>query len=298
MEYLAHYGIKGQKWGEKNGPPYPLGASQKSPSEKRYKISRIKSDISETSAKFNRAYNKALKDDEYDWTVESIKDEMGFYDDKTIKELGENFVADLKMTSQKLSRFNNILDPESKLPKKSKETSPEEDCLRVNPTGLNTAAYRLSPYINCTMCATAFELRRRGYNVMAKQKASPEELTLSMMLQDKYFSGKTKKYSSPSYKEFLSDVKKVEKTSKDGARGFVEYYYKKSHDGHILNYEIQNGQMVLFDSQSGDSADPATFLMEFSRPKKPGQYYRDFTITTNTQNLTPDYGAIRLLAIE
>ena len=33
--YLYHHGIKGQQWGVKNGPPYPLGASQKSPKEKR-----------------------------------------------------------------------------------------------------------------------------------------------------------------------------------------------------------------------------------------------------------------------
>lgn len=32
--YLAHHGIAGQKWGEKNGPPYPLKTSQKSSKEK------------------------------------------------------------------------------------------------------------------------------------------------------------------------------------------------------------------------------------------------------------------------
>ena len=31
---LMHYGIPGQKWGERNGPPYPLGQKQKSSSEK------------------------------------------------------------------------------------------------------------------------------------------------------------------------------------------------------------------------------------------------------------------------
>ena len=25
--YLAHHGVKGQKWGVKNGPPYPIGSS-------------------------------------------------------------------------------------------------------------------------------------------------------------------------------------------------------------------------------------------------------------------------------
>lgn len=33
--YLSHHGIKGQKWGVMNGPPYPLGASAKSYREKK-----------------------------------------------------------------------------------------------------------------------------------------------------------------------------------------------------------------------------------------------------------------------
>lgn len=33
--YLVHHGIKGQHWGKRNGPPYPLGADDHSSSEKR-----------------------------------------------------------------------------------------------------------------------------------------------------------------------------------------------------------------------------------------------------------------------
>ena len=33
--YLAHHGILGQKWGKKNGPPYPLDAGDHSSSEKK-----------------------------------------------------------------------------------------------------------------------------------------------------------------------------------------------------------------------------------------------------------------------
>lgn len=29
-EYLSHHGILGQKWGVRNGPPYPIGSSSKS----------------------------------------------------------------------------------------------------------------------------------------------------------------------------------------------------------------------------------------------------------------------------
>ena len=34
-EYLAHHGILGQKWGKKNGPPYPLDAEDHSAAEKK-----------------------------------------------------------------------------------------------------------------------------------------------------------------------------------------------------------------------------------------------------------------------
>ena len=34
-EYLAHHGILGQRWGKKNGPPYPLDANDHSASEKK-----------------------------------------------------------------------------------------------------------------------------------------------------------------------------------------------------------------------------------------------------------------------
>ena len=30
---LSHHGIKGQKWGQKNGPPYPLKSSDHSEAE-------------------------------------------------------------------------------------------------------------------------------------------------------------------------------------------------------------------------------------------------------------------------
>ncbi len=33
-KYLSHHGIKGQKWGVRNGPPYPLGPSQHSTASK------------------------------------------------------------------------------------------------------------------------------------------------------------------------------------------------------------------------------------------------------------------------
>lgn len=33
--YLYHHGIKGQKWGVENGPPYPLGSGDHNASERK-----------------------------------------------------------------------------------------------------------------------------------------------------------------------------------------------------------------------------------------------------------------------
>ena len=34
LNAIYHHGIKGQQWGVRNGPPYPLGAGAKSAKEK------------------------------------------------------------------------------------------------------------------------------------------------------------------------------------------------------------------------------------------------------------------------
>lgn len=56
---LYHHGIRGQKWGERNGPPYPLSGRQYSYSEERYK-KRTKKEYSLTNKKH---YDKTLSKD-------------------------------------------------------------------------------------------------------------------------------------------------------------------------------------------------------------------------------------------
>lgn len=55
--YIQHHGILGQRWGKKNGPPYPLGASDHSASEKKagWRKSLSKSEVDKTD---NKRYNK------------------------------------------------------------------------------------------------------------------------------------------------------------------------------------------------------------------------------------------------
>ena len=60
-EYLEHHGILGQKWGKRNGPPYPLSASDHSSSEKKAGWRQsLNSDRSENSDT-NKTEHKGFK---------------------------------------------------------------------------------------------------------------------------------------------------------------------------------------------------------------------------------------------
>ena len=58
MIYIAHHGIRGQKWGQRNGPPYPLSGGDYSAEEEKH--------LRERSSKDNSRYNKK----HYDKTIE------------------------------------------------------------------------------------------------------------------------------------------------------------------------------------------------------------------------------------
>lgn len=53
-DYLEHHGILGQKWGHKNGPPYPLDQSDYSAAERKAQTGGISGDSSKSGNKFNK----------------------------------------------------------------------------------------------------------------------------------------------------------------------------------------------------------------------------------------------------
>lgn len=59
-EYLQHHGILGQKWGQRNGPPYPLNESDRSSKEQRLN-SKSKSSSKEESEEKHKGLTDAQK---------------------------------------------------------------------------------------------------------------------------------------------------------------------------------------------------------------------------------------------
>lgn len=60
--FIAHHGIKGQEWGEQNGPPYPLGQKQKSRAELKAEKKDLKWAKRNESVINKKVYKKSKKE--------------------------------------------------------------------------------------------------------------------------------------------------------------------------------------------------------------------------------------------
>ena len=78
-DYLEHHGILGQKWGHRNGPPYPLDANDHSAAEKKAgwkKSLDAGSKVRSTVKKVNdasKSWNNKVSDADYKYMNERIR---------------------------------------------------------------------------------------------------------------------------------------------------------------------------------------------------------------------------------
>ena len=70
---LYHHGIFGQKWGKRNGPPYPLKASAHSASEKKAGWRKSLNNTSDVDTKAKRSYTSDIKNKRTGLTSEQKK---------------------------------------------------------------------------------------------------------------------------------------------------------------------------------------------------------------------------------
>ena len=96
---LCHHGILGQRWGRKNGPPYPLGASDHSASEKK--------------AGWHKSLDK-MSDDELRQKVyrKNLENQYNYYSTKTGKSRQANDAIDV--TKKGFRTAGNIANTISK----------------------------------------------------------------------------------------------------------------------------------------------------------------------------------------
>lgn len=249
---LYHHGIKGQKWGVRNGPPYPLDEGKKSMAEKRMENhgpkgrhfgagvggsngSRINWKKVAKGATITTAATAAA-------TIAFTLALRGYFKHRISQE-----------------RKTNLLEHSNDVIKKIVgEHSYDDDMMSVNnfegfmfgdPPG-----YRM----NCTMCTTAYDLRKRGYDVQANASNF----------------GRTEKdvaswYKNTTRKDFvktrkLSSLKEALNEQPEGARGNIITGVGPYDSKHSMVWEKYKGRIVITDCQSQATYDDVD---EILRPK-------------------------------
>lgn len=237
-DFLAHHGIKGQKWGQRNGPPYPLNPSDKSTAEKKAEGG---------SGSGNNKIDAFIK--------KYQNRQAGMIDPVTATYLT---IAAAYVALYAAIVVKNNIDYKKEL-KKYEETdvgdiqkkikgahTPEQDAAEINKGYADPD--NLGARMNCTMCSTAYDLRRRGYDVKAretKRGRTPGDIAKMYNIKEK---------DIPVYKSYDAFVDALRKEP-DGSRGLTFTSYGPFNSHHCVVWEKNNGRVIIRDTQDNESFD-------------------------------------------
>lgn len=173
------------------------------------------------------------------------------------------------------------------LPIKHFDSGKDADLATVNPGWENKDGYS---QFNCPGCSVAYDMRRRGYEVIAKE----DNAGLSSDQVVSFYKNPDVKYVSPdidadfmipglpTYQKELGDsVNRALDSEPDGSRG-VAWMAWNGGGGHMVAYEVENGQAMLYDAQNGQKFRPSDYAYMASE----FAYYR-------TDNLEPDWEQVK-----
>ena len=219
--YLMHHGILGQKWGKRNGPPYPLKEGSHTLVEKTGQGKNQADKI------LNAYGNKKMAG------MDPVTAVYATYVAAFAVSIAVNKIR------YKNEIKKNTSENQGDIQKKIKGRHSEADDLKavnpdyVDPTDMGARA-------NCTMCSTAYELRRRGYDVVAQKSVlgrKPKDAA-------KWFGIEKKDINSFKTRD---DFAKALENEPDGARGLTFTAYGQFGSHHSMIWEKKNGQILISD---------------------------------------------------
>lgn len=112
-DYLEHHGIKGQKWGVKNGPPYPLDEKEMSPEERYKNVRNIKKQALKVAKEYSDIFNKHAND-RYDkaWHEWYVEREKAIEEEKKKHRPNDDWLNFQVKYEKKLDRIMDDVDEE------------------------------------------------------------------------------------------------------------------------------------------------------------------------------------------
>ena len=144
---------------------------------------------------------------------------------------------------------NDEIDEKTGLKLKSKEYTPKEDLKRINPEYHNSSSNTKS---NCMLCTTAYDMRRRGFDVQANKATEGYEYE---DIKRWYPKAELKIVNEGNCRKTAAKLAETLIAQGEGARGNImimwDYDKTQSYGGHSMIYEIENGKAMLKDGQTG-----------------------------------------------
>lgn len=300
-DYLAHHGIAGQKWGVRQGPPYPLAPSKHSAAENKAGWRRSINTKPLMGAASSNADDHKLTKAEIDYMRKNSEN----YSDKSearkfianmaldavmlnpiglvqdAKRLAEYSSSASKTAKFEKERVNSPVDPKTGFRKKTRQMTSKEDLARVNPSVHNFDANSKS---NCMLCTTAYDMRKRGYDVTAKTagagfstdtiKTWYPKAKINVVSGDRGTGPSSKgimgdkRAAKQATDQFMADVVK----QGEGARGNICITWAGTFGGHSMAYEVSGGQVRILDGQINkiynnphQILDKTTGVLEYAR---------------------------------
>lgn len=253
--YLAHHGIKGQKWGVRR--------------------------FQDTNGRLTAAGKERLKSKKSDSAYSDENIEKGMSEIAIFLALQAATIAVPLAIETGVAVYNNHkgnkiikqhnknledaeIDEKIGLPlKHSNDSTMEEDAKMVNPHYLKFDSDPDYTH-NCMMCSTTYELRRRGYEVQVN--GTPQGFA-DDKVKDWFKGAKVtniiaadvpKKFTDHKVPENApvkaSDISNALGAQPDGARGNFMFVYRDSWSGSVLGghsvaYEKKDGTVYIVDSQ-------------------------------------------------
>lgn len=275
---LQHHGIEGQKWGVRNGPPYPLHPEQKSDVERGFLDPVTETILLSTAATAAMVAIRLGVNWLINEGIPNLKHKIGKIKgnkklDARIEEMRKCEVD--KKTGLRIKRNQN--------------STIKEDAAAINPL-FKSKAQRFTN--NCVMCSMSYDLRRRGFEVYAKGR---EHGLTDAQITECYKPPKDAKYMNIPHQGRISTGKRQRLINdtilkackgKEGARGLMGLVWEFG-SGHSIAWEIKNGQVVYIDGQSNKVSTKIPNLQYVS------QHWANSVNFMRTDTLTPDYAKMK-----
>ena len=235
--YLYHHGIKGQRWGVRNGPPYPLGANQKSTREKKQTIVSnvdagkrfVSSKMTGDIVTMNFAVQTALAT-AYLATI-GITVAISKHNEKKLrKQYSEEF--DERYENRTVKKLDD-------LPKLSNKMTASESVKAISP-----GFPRRGHTENCAFCTTAMALREKGYDVRAQTTDH------GWHTEDLFSKAFGASVNNMKQCRNLDQILKTLSSHGDGAYGNLSIYWRGG-GGHSVFWKNENGKTNIYDGQQG-----------------------------------------------